>query len=146
MTGMRQVKDSPNSQLKRQTLFITGAILIGIASILCLRFYLMLFFPKMPEPSFLYKPFLNQWETFSLIANLLKSPLTITTHILQPYFPPGMRLWFPGMPAATFIAGLNHQPIALYKTTYPGTIEWISLLAVPFWGALLVPERKYECL
>lgn len=111
--------------------------MIIIALLLGLRFYLMLFFPGTEATSSLFKLILPYWERFSNVCLVFKSPLLILFKFLPGSMVGSLKPWFPEMPAALLMANLNHKPLSFYKAIYPGTVEWVTLLAIPFWGLFL---------
>jgi|GEM_PF-2426528 len=113
---------------------LTG-LLVLITLLLGLRFYLMLYFPGTTQTLALFKMVSPHWEWLSQVVAILKCPLSVLSQILFPHVP--AKAGFPEIPMATFMAWMTHQPADTFKATYPGRIEWLTLMAIPFWNGLL---------
>jgi class 3 adenylate cyclase len=134
---MKQSKPKQN-QLKLTMAAVTGLTMLLITLLLGMRFYLMLYFPGTQETAALFNAFSPYWPVLGYLSFTLKSPLSMVSQLLLTHLPGSVQLWFPAMPSATLMAQLGHQPVALCKLRYPGQVDWLCLMAIPFWNLLLL--------
>lgn len=111
-----------------------GFTMLLITLLLGLRFCLMLFFPGTLQTKVIFQVLAPHWELFSGAVVLLKMPLTLLFNLLLPHPPPG----FPEMQASLLMASFTHKPLSFYQGAYPGQVEWLTLLAIPFWNIVLL--------
>lgn len=121
----------------KSLLFVIATGLI-IALLLATRFYAMLFFPGTPETRPLFNFLTPIWSELASVVMALAVPLTLLADSLMPLLPPQAHAWFPEAPAAEVMGGLTNQPPASLADAYPGSVEWLTLLAIPFWSLLLL--------
>jgi len=131
---MHQPKPVTSEKPKQKMPPAIGLLMLLITFLLGLRFYLMLFFPGTVQTKSIFQMLAPHWELFSFAVLLLKLPLTAIFGLIWPHPPAG----FPEMQAAALMATLTHKPLLLYKAAYPGQVEWLTLLAIPFWNAILL--------
>lgn len=126
---------APKTPFKPHLSLRFTSLLVLITALLGIRFGLMLYFPGTAQTLFLFKLVAPHWEWISQAATILKSPLTWAFQIVSTKMPPNTG--FPEMPAASLMAWLTHQPVTALKPLYPGKVEWLTLMAIPFWNGLL---------
>ncbi len=120
----------------------TGITLFLLAGVICFlllaRFVLMVFFPGTPETMRIFEIVLPYWYPFDLITGTLVAPLSTLYYWLSPYLDTELQTFLPKMEASRFMAHYAADPEMVLKTKYPGKIEWLTLLAVPFWMVMLM--------
>lgn len=96
-----------------------------ITLLMVVRFYLMIYYPGTKATRPLFDFMIPFWDSFSGLTFALRAPVESVNHyLLQPLLPASLKTWFPEMPAARIFGN---------AAIYPGKVEWLNLLTVPFW-------------
>lgn len=138
-----RLKQSSYPRLRKASLVAVFAGMLLITVLMGLRFYLMLYYPGTPKTLGLFKNLLPYWGSFTQVILVLRSPMDLAASLLMPYMQ-SVNAWFPEMSAYALMAKLNSvaDPATL-EEQYPGKVEWLTLVAIPFWQAFLMMSHAF---
>lgn len=94
------------------------------------NFYLMIYYPGTLDTRELFKALTPIWDPLMLICKFVVIPLKTLSDLLLMALPKEAATYFPSAPASI-----------LFGAGTPGTLEWLDLLAIPFWGLIVITAQ-----